>query len=468
MDGWQRFFGEARTRIAVSYVLVMMFFTGVSIPTIYQVLFARVQERIERSLDQEIEEFRRLIGGQDPQTGRPFGKNVAAIFDVFLSRNIPGDDEFLLALLDRQLYASSPRALPEPLQPGSVLIQQWATAQVATRGKVDTSKGPLLYRVEPLIIDQEWLGVFVVAHLTVGEREEINEVTVIIIQVMIMALMLSVLLAWLVAGKVLSPLKLLSTTARSISESDLTKRIPVRGGGDISELATTFNEMMDRLQAAFASQHHFIDDAGHELRTPITIIRGHLELMSSDPKEQQETRLLLLDELDRMSRFVEDLLLLVKAEHPDFLHKETIDVAVLTEEFLSKGRALANRTWQLDQVATGKIVGDRQRITQAIMNLAQNAAQHTPEQGVIAFGSALDAKTARFWVRDTGCGINPADQERIFERFARASNTMRRSEGAGLGLSIVRAIIEAHGGSIQLDSTPGKGSVFTIILPLDS
>jgi signal transduction histidine kinase len=463
----QRLFGEARTRISISYVVLMLFFTGVSIPTIRQMLFSRVEQRIERSLDQEVKEFRRLIGGRNPRTGEPFGEDAAAIFDVFLSRNIPIDNEFLLTLLEGKLYKYSPKVLPEPLQPNSDLIQQWAVTSKPTQGTVNTSVGTIVYRVEPLIVNQKKMGVFVVVYTTASDSQEVEEAIGVVIQVMLIVLALSVALSWLAAGKVLAPLQLLRVTARSISESDLTQRIPVQGDGDIAELAITFNEMMDRLQSAFASQREFIDDAGHELRTPITIIRGHLELMSHDPQEQQETRILLLDELDRMSRFVEDLIFLAQAEQPDFLYPEIIDIAVLTEELLAKGRALANRNWMLDQVAKGKIVGDRQRITQAVMNLAQNATQHTQENDTIALGSGIYGQSVQFWVRDTGTGINPSDQKRIFERFARAANSYRRSQGAGLGLSIVKAIAEAHGGRVELRSSLGTGSTFTIVLPLE-
>ncbi|WP_199320482.1 HAMP domain-containing protein [Leptolyngbya sp. FACHB-261] len=179
---------------------------------------------------------------------------------------------------------------------------------------VNTSAGTIIYRVEPLIINQKWMGVFVVAHTAVGESQEVQETIQVVIQVMLVVLALSVALSRLAAGKVLAPLQSLKETARSVSESDLTQRIPVQGSGDIAELAITFNDMMERLQLAFASQRDFINDAGHELRAPITIIRGHLELMSSDPEEQQETRLLLLDELARMSRFVDDLIVLAQAE----------------------------------------------------------------------------------------------------------------------------------------------------------
>jgi signal transduction histidine kinase len=466
-NSWQKLWGEARTRILISYVVLMIFFMAASVPAIRQLLFSQVQNRIERSLNQEVEEFQRLLEGRNPETGQPFGEDAAAIFNVFLSRNIPGDDEFLITFLAGQFYESSPKALPKQLASHSALMQRWATATVSNQEAVFTPDGKLLYRIEPVIINQKPLGVFVVVHTTVGERAEVQEVIGIIIRVMMVVLTIATALAWITAGKVLAPLRLLTATARSISESDLTQRIPVQGSGDIAELAITFNEMMDRLQASFASQQNFIEDAGHELRTPITIIRGHLELMEDDPSEQKETRALLLDELDRMSRFVEDLILLAKTEQPDFLHLEIIDIEVLTEEFLIKAQALANRNWKLDRVARGKMVGDRQRITQAMMNLAQNATQHTQETDTIAIGSMLDQQTVRFWVRDTGEGVAPADQQRIFERFARAANSRRRSEGAGLGLSIVKAIAEAHQGKTELQSQFGIGSTFTIILPLE-
>lgn len=188
--------------------------------------------------------------------------------------------------------------------------------------------------------------------------------------------------------------------------------------------------------------------------------------MGDDPEKQRETLELVIDELDRMNRFVEDLLLLAKAERPNFLNLELVEIGSLSEEMYTKAKALATRDWLLDFKGSGQIVIDRQRITQAMMNLAQNATQHTKNDRVIALGSTLKKGTARFWVRDTGEGIAKADQQRIFERFARSSSRRRSSEGAGLGLAIVRAIAEAHGGRVELRSQLGAGSTFTIIIPL--
>ena len=159
-------------------------------------------------------------------------------------------------------------------------------------------------------------------------------------------LLIASALAWVVAGRVLAPLRVLSDTARSIGESDLTRRIPTSGTDELAELGRTFNAMLDRLEAAFDSQRAFVSDASHELRTPITIVRGHLELLGDDPEERRETIALVTDELDRMSRFVDDLLLLARAERDDFLRVSEVELGALTDELAEKASALGKRSWQ--------------------------------------------------------------------------------------------------------------------------
>ncbi len=455
-----------RTRILTWYVVLMAVSAIVSIVVFRHVLFDRVERRIEKSLVQEVEEFRKLTKGRNPETGQLFEDDVTSIFEIFLNRNVPDDDEFLITLLNGQLYRSSPRALPDSLSRDSKLVNYWATLTKPEGNEVVTPDGIILYLAEP-VIKGKTRGVFVVAQSTAGELHEVDEAVIAVIEVTVVVLAVTLVLAWVAAGRVLAPLRLLKETARSISESDLTRRIPVQGSDEIAELTITFNEMLNRLQTAFAGQRDFINDAGHELRTPITIIRGHLELLGDDPEEQRETVELVTDELDRMSRFVNDLLLLAKAEQPNFLILETVDIGLLTEELYTKITALANRNWRMENKGSGLIVVDRQRITQAMMNLAQNATQHTTDGDAIAIGSVVTRHCAHLWVRDTGVGIDLAEQERIFERFARGSDSRRRSEGAGLGLAIVQTIAAAHGGQVKIFSRPGGGSTFTIILPLD-
>ncbi|HEX2403600.1 MAG TPA: HAMP domain-containing sensor histidine kinase, partial [Acidimicrobiia bacterium] len=272
---------------------------------------------------------------------------------------------------------------------------------------------------------------------------------------------------WVVAGRVLEPLRLLNQTARTITETDLTQRILVRGDDELAGLARTFNEMLDRLQQAFATQRAFIDDAGHELRTPITIIRGNLEVSGDDPDEWQGAKPLVLDELDRMGRIVDDMLLLAKAEQPDFLQLGPIDLAEFTEEVAAKVRPLADRDWKLEEKAHVVIDADRQRLTQAMVNLARNAVQHTAPGDLIALGSSANGGAARIWVRDQGPGVALDQHDLIFKRFARGRGSRRASDGAGLGLSIVRAIAETHGGRVELTSAPGFGATFMLVLPFE-
>jgi signal transduction histidine kinase len=273
---------------------------------------------------------------------------------------------------------------------------------------------------------------------------------------------------WVVAGRLLAPLRLLGATAQRITDSDLTDRIPTSGDDDVSELTRTVNAMLDRLETAFDSQRQLLDDAGHELRTPLTILRGHLELLDpTDVADTAATRALALDEVDRMHRLVEDLVTLAKAERPDFVRLAPVDVGRLTDDVLDKARTLGERRWSIDQRAEANVLLDAQRITQALLQLAANAVKFSDEGTTVALGSAVREGRVRLWVRDEGQGISPEDAGRIFERFARGHGG-RGVEGSGLGLPIVRAIAEAHGGTIRLDSRPGRGSTFTLDLPTPS
>jgi signal transduction histidine kinase len=434
--GWPRVFRNLRTRILLFYLLLMLFFAATAIVIIRQILYTSLQDRIDQALLQEVQELHLLVNGRDPNTGQPFGDNIRAIFKVFLNRNVPEDGEYLITLFPQEFFRSSPRALPQVIDEGSAAIARWQKLTQPQRGELITADQHILYLAEPVQLGGKVRGIFVVAYSLSGKQQEIDAALGVVIKVMTAMILIALAIAAVMTGRVVAPLRLLTDTARAINESDLTKRIPVEGEDEMAELSETFNAMLDRLQDAFVNQRNFIDDAGHELRTPITIIRGHLDLMGDDPQEQRATLALINDELDRMSRFVEDIVLLAKAERPDFLELGTVDIELLTEELYAKAKGLADRDWHIDQKGRGMIVGDRQRITQAMMNLAQNATQHTQAGDVIALGSVYSNGYAHFWVRDTGRGIPLNEQEKIFERFARGSQGRRRSEGAGLGLAM--------------------------------
>jgi two-component system, OmpR family, sensor kinase len=221
----------------------------------------------------------------------------------------------------------------------------------------------------------------------------------------------------------------------------------------------------ERLRRTLESQREFIDDATHELLTPLTIIRGHLELDLDDPIERAAAVKVVTDEVIRMTRLVDELRVLAHTRRPDFLEAEPLDAGTLVREVLDKVRGLAPRDWQLKSCRGVRVVGDRQRLQQALINLAHNAVQYTGVQDRIVIGAGLDEQGARLWVADTGPGVPEAEHARIFERFAYGAGGRRHPNSTGLGLAIVSAIARAHGGQVELDSRPGDGATFTLVLP---
>lgn len=278
-------------------------------------------------------------------------------------------------------------------------------------------------------------------------------------------LVLASLAAWILAGRILRPIRI-TDAARQIGETDLSRRIDLPSGpqDEIAELGATFNGMLDRLEAGFDSQRRFLDDVSHELRTPITIVRGHMELLDTqNPADIAETTALVDDELERMNRLVTDLLTLARSEQPEFVVPVPTDAGTLTHAIFDKVGALADRNWMLESVAWSTVFLDPQRITQAMIALAHNATHHTETEDRISLGSRVMDGNLWLWVSDSGTGLEPGTERRLFERFAQGNSA--RSDGAGLGLAIVGAIVAAHRGRVAVDSSPGRGATFTLVLP---
>jgi signal transduction histidine kinase len=440
--------------------------TLVSVLLVRQVLLAGLDDRVDAALVQESRELRRLIQeDSDPETGQPFRTNVPRILEVFLERNVPARNEALLTFVEGEPYLRSRNVLPYRLDEDESLVERWSVVTRTDAGFVETPGGTVRYLAVPILAGGEVRAVFVAAVFRDLEAKEIEPAVRAAALVGVAAVLIGSLLAFLlVRRRIVKPVQSVEATARTISESDLSRRIEVNGEDEIAHLARTFNDLLERLERAFAAQSAFVDDAGHELRTPITIIRGQLELLSEDPEQRRHAVELVTGELDRMSRMVNDLLLLAKAQQPEFLVFDLVDVGALTREVHEKARALGERRWRLDAVADGALVGDRQRLAEALIQLLQNAVDHT-DADEVALGSRIDGDRARFWVRDSGSGIPLEMRERIFDRFSRAGS--RRSDGAGLGLAIVRTIAEGHGGRVWVDSGVGEGTTFTIEVPVN-
>ena len=347
--------GTARVRILASYLVLLLFSALVGGVALRSVLLARAGERVDDALVQETEEFGTLArSGRNPLTGRPFGDDVRRS-STYSSR----------ATSRRRARPSSRSSegasIARATRPGSTSRPSPRSERRCARGsgsgEFEADGRRIRYLSVPVRADGIERGTFVVTSDLSSEIDQVNSDLRVAAGVALGVFLIASLLAWVVAGRVLAPLRVLRDTARSITESDLTRRIPVKGDDELADLARTFNEMVDRLEDAFGSQKAFISDAGHELRTPITIVRGHLELLENDPKEREETIELVMDELDRMGRLVNDLLLLAKAQRPDFLQPEPFDAGEFTRELFAKASALAERDWRLGEVASGPMVG---------------------------------------------------------------------------------------------------------------
>ena len=466
-----RLTGGIRTRLLLSYIVLLAIAAFASVLAARQVLLVRLDDRVEDDLQQEVEEFRALAAeGVNPETGKPFADNVNALFRTYRERNVPDDDEELITV-PRQ---GTPKRLGGDNTAEFTFgdfIQGWRTLETVERGELDTPAGEVRYVAVPVDGRGGKIGTFVVSIFMEDEREQVEDAVRVIAIVAGVVLLLGSIAAFSIVGRVLAPIRELRDAARSVSGTQMDQRIQVDGTDEVAELARTFNRMLDRLEVAFGSQREFIRDVSHELRTPVAVSRGHLELLAAghlrDEDDRREAIALVTGELDRMGRFVDELLLLAKSETHDFLRLETVPLDAFAEELLTKARATADRPWRLDADSGRSIVADRQRLTQAVMNLVQNAIAHTDLDDEIGVGVAADGDEARIWVRDEGVGIPASEQRHIFGRFARGTHSRGRYDGTGIGLAIVRAIAEAHGGRVRVTSRPGAGARFEIIVPVD-
>jgi signal transduction histidine kinase len=451
--------------------------------TVYAVESDRIDAGIAHQIDQEIAELREFQDNDpvDPETLKPI-RDPNVLLRVFLTRNVPDDDEMLVWYAGDRLQRTSEPGRAE--QAGDLAtrnrygddflrlpVYQEAVAGMLGNGRTtvleDTPYGEVWVTSVPVqrAGSARVEGTLVIIHFLLDEHAELNRTMRTYAIVSLLALGVTLLIAAWQSSRLLAPLRTLRETTDEITESDLARRLPERGNDDITALTRTFNEMLSRLQHAFAGQRRFLDDAGHELKTPLTVLRGHLELLDSDdPEEVAETRELLLDELDRMSRLVGELTLLAKSDRPDFLEPTPVSVERLTHTLLSKARGLGDRDWQLDGVAECIVAMDEQRITQAVLQLCDNAVKHTDPGDTIAIGSSYDGQQVSLWVRDTGPGVPEADRTLVFERFGRSA-VRPGDEGFGLGLSIVDAIARAHNGSVRVADDPRPGALFVLTLP---
>ena len=359
-----------------------------------------------------------------------------------------------------------------------------AKLQAAQNGQAwteiaSTENGRLLVYNKPVVVRGQVVGIVQFARSLTEQDASLSTLRSILIVGSLVVIVLAFGIGWVLSGAALRPIHRITETAQAIGANrDFDRRVTYTGPPDeIGQLATTFNVMLTELQAAYRqteqtlqAQRRLVADASHELRTPLTTIRGNLGLLKRRPPisaEDEDAAVSdMVDETDRLIRLVNDLLVLARSDTGRPLRSEPIPINPLIDDVCRQAKLLgAERAIECEPVPDVAIVGDRDATKQVLLILLDNALKFTLAGGTITIGAASTDRVVALHIRDTGPGITPEALPHIFERFYR-SDSSRTGEGAGLGLAIAKELVEAQYGQITVKSEIGKGSTFTVTLPL--
>ncbi len=448
-----------RLRLTALYTLllggVLLIFGTLVYGLVSLVLLDQIDTRLAQVSDQIIERLKINAASQfDPRAVAGYQPAENMLFQVWDS--------------SQRLQVSRPIGMLTPLDEAGLRSgQTYFSTQTLEDTRIRVLTRPLRTARGPVGVLQVGLSL---AFLDITQRTLAS-----VLIILVAALMLLVGLGtWLLTGQALAPLAAVTRVATQITQADdLSRRIPLSGSprNEVGQLIAAFNDTLERLEKLFSSQRRFLADVSHELRTPLTVIKGEVGLMRLTGEVEEESLRNIELEVDRLSRLVGDLLLLAQAETGQLpLSLGPVELDTILLEVTQQMRTLARGrvSIQIDEIDQVPMIGDQDRLKQVIVNLVANAIQYTPSGGQVRLALRKDNHQALLTVSDTGPGIPAADLPHIFERFYRAERSRKRSEsgGFGLGLSIASWIVRRHSGSIEVESQEGKGTTFTVRLPL--
>jgi len=441
--------------LAVSAVLV------VAVVVVVGAFTTQSRRASTRDLVEEVSEY------SHEASVRPISENLAAFTRLYLATRLPFRGHVILIALRGQPILGTAGAATLA---GSPTIRRWLSAPSTTRTTANVTVGRFQYLilVSPIQAGGRVAGVFVAAADMSGLQRQHDRILLLAGIEAGLALLVALLSTFLLLRHLLRTISTITDTAQEISSGDLDRRIKYTGSEDeVGRLARTFDHMIARIAYTLGAQRQLLTDVSHQLRTPLTVARGHLEVLersrSDNLREVADTVSLVIDELHHAGILVDRLLLLGRALEPDFIDLQPLDLRAFMAELFDAAQVLADRQWSLGKVSDIVIQADGPKLRGALLNMLENAVNATQPTDAIHLAAEYDGSEVVVSVADSGRGIPPGQHDAVFERFHRAEPGDGR--GSGLGLAIVKAVAEAHGGVARLTSTPGQRTTVSIVLP---
>jgi two-component system OmpR family sensor kinase len=362
---------------------------------------------------------------------------------------------------------------------GEALPTSFNALERAMRGEIvyetiERTKPRLRMVTIPIMDNKKVTSVVQVGTSLEDFDETIRKLLLIMIISIPTSIIVTIVVGYFMAKKALRPVDQIRRAAVKISSSNLDEKIDITGRRDeLGRLAETFNAMIGRLKDAFQRINQFSIDVSHELKTPLTILKGETEVALRKEREKDDYRKLLLsnlEEIDRMSCIIDDLLLLSKADTKEIkLNIEEVALRDLIMDVCMNMKVVADKKsveLQISELEDVRLKGDELKLRRMLLNVVENGIKYSHVGGKVSVSSFINDGYAWIDVKDNGIGISEDDIKYVFDRFYRADRSRKRESGSGLGLSISRWIAGAHKGSIEVKSQPAQGSVFTIKLPI--
>lgn len=441
--------------------LILVATLGLALVALLRAFSAQSDATTVRTLIAEIHGFTQ-VAAQSGQTA------LEATTEAYLrSKVLPDGDQLLIRLPDGNLLGSagsdailrSPglvRWLDTPNRPQQIRLPAAGRTYLAIAIPFATPQGTTR-------------GTAIATSDLAQNTRDFNRVRALAIGEAAIAVAAGCLGAYLLWRRLLRRIGRITTTAADLGSGALDRRLRDTDDTDeVGQLAWTFDVMADQLSTVMQTQRRMLSDVSHQLRTPLTVAQGHLEVLarahSPDPRETHDTIALVLDEIGHMKAMVERLLMLGRAMEPDFLDVAPIDLRSFCADVIDAAQVLAPRTWMLGTVPDLVIDADAAKLRGAVLSLIDNAVRATREGDAIRLAVVADGADVVLAVEDSGPGIPPAQRTAVLQRFARPGAA--DSTGSGLGLAIVRAVAEAHGGSVSIDTSPLGGCRVTMRMPL--